>query len=193
MNGSVIGKLYNDFTDISTYLLQENQITFNSDLERYFKKIFILSIASQFEHQIHDILMRFTQNASSNSFELVSFVRKKAISMNYHTFFNWGDKNEIDKPGKNANSFFALFGDEFKKSAEADVKEDINLNEGIRAFLELGHIRNILAHSNFAAYPFENKTIEEIVALYKQAELFIQYIEQKLVSKNSNWNGKIIT
>jgi hypothetical protein len=100
--------------------------------------------------------------------------------MQYHTYFNWGEKGDLDKPGKNANTFFSLFGEEFKKNVEAEINADKNLESAVKVFLEIGHIRNTLVHSNFAAYNLDNKTADEIFELYKKGFEFIVYIQAKL-------------
>jgi hypothetical protein len=63
---------------------------------------------------------------------------------------------------------------------EKEIKESIALEGAVRSFLEVGHLRNILVHSNFAAYDIENKTADEIFMLYKNGLPFIEYIENKL-------------
>jgi hypothetical protein len=100
--------------------------------------------------------------------------------MQYHTYFAWGEKGNPDKPGKNANTFFALFGDEFKVTAENEINASSTLNTAVKAFLEIGHLRNILVHSNFAAYNLDNKTADEIYKLYMTSLPFIEYIKRKL-------------
>ncbi len=55
----------------------------------------------------------------------------------------------------------------------------VDLSEAVAAFLELGDLRNLLVHENFAAYLLE-KTSEEIYKLYRQALRFVGYIEGKL-------------
>jgi hypothetical protein len=152
----------------------------SSDANKYFKKVIVLSSASYFEHLIQDLLVDFISRETNNNTKAVNFFKKKAISLQYHTYFTWGEKNNPDKPGKNANTFFALFGDDFKKSVETEIKASSDLEASVKAFLEIGHLRNILVHSNFAAYNLDNKTTEEIFELYKTGMPFIEYIKSKL-------------
>ena len=97
-----------------------------------------------------------------------SFVSKKALSRQYHTLFDW--------KGKNANSFFGLFGEEFKEFAKLKVKDDDNLNVGIKNFLELGHLRNQLAHDNYATFIL-SLTVEDISEKFISAQSFVLNIE----------------
>jgi hypothetical protein len=174
--------LNKEYKSIMSFLEENSQPSLSSDVNKYFKKVIVLSAASYFEHSIQEILVEFISTETNNNIKAISFFKKKAISMQYHTYFSWGEKNNPDKPGTNANSFFALFGDEFKKSVDAEIKADPILAETVKAFLEIGHIRNILVHSNFAAYNLDNKTADEIFKLYKKGLPFIEYLKNKLSS-----------
>lgn len=172
--------LYNEYQSIVTVLNDNRQPSLSSDVNKYFKKVIILSSASYFEHRIKELLVGFVMQKSNNDVRVVNFFKKKAIGMQYHTYFNWGEKDNPDKPGKNANTFFSLFGEDFKKKTEEQIKVSPQLNDSIKAFMEIGHLRNILVHSNFAAYNLDNKTTEEIVTLYKTGLSFIDFIQQIL-------------
>ena len=172
--------LNEEYKSIVSFLNEKAQPSLSSDVNKYFKKVIALSSASYFEHKIQDVLIEFVTKETNNNTRAVSFFKKKAIGMQYHTFFSWGEKDNPDKPGKNANSFFALFGDEFKKKVEDEIKNNEDLERSIKAFLEVGHLRNILIHSNFAAYNLDNKTAEEIFDLYKKGLPFIEYVKVKL-------------
>ncbi|TRX02099.1 HEPN domain-containing protein [Candidatus Methylobacter oryzae] len=171
--------LNKEYETIVKFLREQSQPSLVSDVDRYFKKLFVLSSASYFEHLIQEILVEFISKETNNNLKAVSFFKKKAIGMQYHTYFNWGEKGDLDKPGKNANTFFSLFGDEFKKEVEAEINTDKELELSVKAFLEIGHIRNILIHSNFAAYNLDNKTANEIFELYKKGFQFINYLKTK--------------
>lgn len=172
--------LNDEYNAIVGFLNEKSQPSLSSDVNKYFKKVIVLSAASYFEHLIQDILVNFISRETNDSTKAINFFKKKAIIMQYHTYFTWGEKDNPDKAGKNANTFFSLFGDDFKKSVEAEIKANPSLEAAIKAFLEMGHIRNILVHSNFAAYNLDNKTVDEIFELYKNAAPFIEYIKSKL-------------
>jgi hypothetical protein len=180
MARSVVEKLYTEFKDIADYLDDNKQPSLSSDVDKHFKKVLLLSAASYFEHEIQSLIEEFIKWHSNDDVRIVFFLKKKAISGQYHTYFSWGEKNKPNKPGKNANSFFTLFGQEFKNRISNEVKENKDLDDSIKAFLWIGHIRNILVHSNFAAYNLDNNTVEEIYSKYNQACTFLGYLEGKL-------------
>jgi hypothetical protein len=179
---NVVEVLNNEYTSIIEYLDKNKQFSLSGDLKKYFQKVLILSSASYFEHEIQEILIGFISTGSNNNSKVISFFKKKAINMQYHTYFNWGEKDDPDKPDRNANAFFSLFGDNFKKECEEEVKENERLNQNIKSFLEIGHLRNILVHSNFAAaINVDTKTPDEIYNLFLNGLQFIDYIKKKLI------------
>mgnify|MGYP001800388511 CR=1 FL=1 len=173
--------LYNEYLSIVDYLNENSQPSLSSDVNKYFKKVIVLSAASYFEHKVQEILVSFIVKETNNHIPALNFFKKKAIGMQYHTYFSWGEKGRPDKPGKNANSFFSLFGENFKKQAKKQVEQSSELTVAMKAFLEIGHLRNILVHSNFAAYNFDNKTTEDVVELYKSGIPFVTFIEKLLL------------
>ncbi len=174
--------LHKEYLSIVEYLDKNLQPSLSSDVNKYFKKVIVLSAASYFEHRVQEILVDFIGRKTNNHIPALNFFKKKAIGMQYHTYFSWGEKGDPDKPGKNANSFFSLFGEEFKKQAEERVKQSPDLTKAMKSFLEIGHLRNILVHSNFAAYNFDNKTTEDVLNLYKDGTPFVTFIEELLLS-----------
>ncbi len=177
---TVVDSLQREYDSISKFLEESKETSLASDLNKHFKKILVLSSASYFESEIYQILIECITQKTNNDSRIVNFLKKKAISQQYHTYFSWGEKNEPTKPGKNANSFFSLFGNEFKVIAAKEVENNVELGKSILAFLELGHLRNILVHSNFASYNLDTKTTEDIYSLYKNSLTFIEYIKLKL-------------
>jgi hypothetical protein len=172
-----------EYLSIVGFLNSESQPSLASDVNKYFRKVFVLSAASYFEHLIQDILLKFIKEKTNDNAPALNFFKKKAIGMQYHTYFSWGEKDDPDRPGKNANTFFSLFGEDFKKNAESRIASSAPLEKAMRSFLEVGHLRNILVHSNFAAYSFENKTTEEIYDLYKEGLIFVNFIDEILLTK----------
>lgn len=170
-----------EYSTIISFLDAKMQPSLSSDANNNFKKLLALSIGSYFENEIQQILVEYVTNATNNNSVIVSFLRKKAIALQYHTYFDWGEKNEIDKPKKSANHFLALFGEDFSGTAQKEISLNPSLNDGVKAFIELGHIRNILTHSNIASYPFENKTTSELYDLYKKAVVFVDYLREKFL------------
>jgi hypothetical protein len=177
---TVVDTINEEYSSIVKYLSESNQPSFESDLNKHFKKVLLLSAASYFEHEIQKILIGFVASSSDNNPMLISLLKSKAISQQYHTYFDWGQKNDPDKPGKNANKFFSLFGANFKSEMIATVKANSDLDSSIQAFIELGHLRNILVHSNFAAYNFDTKTTNDIYDLYNKGKGFIDFLIERL-------------
>jgi hypothetical protein len=175
-----VEQLKNEYKAIEEYLMTQNQISLVSDLNKHFRKVLILSAGSYFEHRITAILSDFAKEKSNGDERIVNFLVKQAITQKYHTLFSWGKKDIPESPEKNANTFFKLFGDDFKTKVDEDIKANNKINESIKAFLEIGHLRNILVHSNFAEYVYEQKTSDEVFALFQKAEPFLDYLTNKL-------------
>jgi hypothetical protein len=129
-----------------------------------FRKALVLASASYFEHRVSTCVLDFIHECAKGNDLVVGFVKNKAISRQYHTWFKW------DEP--NANQFFGLFGSSFKQTMTERVKASEELRASIRAFLEVGNERNKIIHQDFASFALE-KTLEEIYALYQQSLLFV--------------------
>ena len=177
---TVVDIIHQEYSSIIEYLNKSNQPSLVSDINRHFKKVLLLSTASYFEHEIQEVLIIFVTTKSNNNPMLVSLLKNKAISQQYHTYFDWGEKNNPDKPRKNANKFFSLFGADFKEEMNNRIKEEEELNNSIQSFVEIGHLRNILVHSNFAAYDLETKTTDDIYNSYKNGLKFIDFLKERL-------------
>jgi len=177
---TIVDKLYEEANDIINKLQSTEEISLASDAKNYFTKVYVLSAASYFEKEVQDLLINYIKESSSNNELLTNFVKKKAINFQYHTFFNWGEKDDPTRPGKNANTFFSLFGNTFKVEINEKISSDVELQTAIKGFLEIGHIRNILVHSNFAAYNSIPKTIEEFHDLFVNGKRFIDFFKKYL-------------
>jgi len=176
---NIVEIIDSELQEVKEYLMKSEQPSMAANLEKYMAKYYALSMASYFEKEVQDIIIKFVEIRSNSSNELLSFVKKKAISLQYHTYFGWGEKDQIDKPGKNANAFFSMFGESFKALIESDIRKDAELDNAIKAFLEIGHIRNILVHSNFAAFSFDGKNTTELIDIFVKASTFIDYLRKK--------------
>jgi len=130
-----------------------------------------MAAASYFETEVRGAIEKLVQSASGGNPAVLALVKKKALERQYHTYFNW--------EAQNANAFFSHFGDNFGKKCKAEVKASEDLANSISAFLELGDMRNKLAHLNFAQFPIE-KTSEEIYTLYQNALKFLEYVKTAL-------------
>jgi hypothetical protein len=149
-----------------------------------FRKVLLISCASYFEGQITMLLKDFCRKKSGGDERLAEFLHRQAIDKKYHTLFHWG----TESPGRDANQFFKLFGGEFSNYIKAELAEtnthcgrdSEEVKDSITAFIEIGHLRNVLAHNNFAEYTYEHKTPEDIYDMYRKALLFVEYLHDKL-------------
>lgn len=63
-----------------------------------FRKALVLAAASYFEHRVSSCVLEFIRERADGSGLVVAFVKNKAVSRQYHTWFKWDDTN--------ANQFF---------------------------------------------------------------------------------------
>ncbi|WP_306603503.1 HEPN domain-containing protein [Azonexus sp.] len=167
MSSTSIDRIYRDIDQLLSLLASTGEISLRSSADDTYRKSLLLSIASYFESQLTQIVIQFAEDKTCKRHILVSLVRAKAISRQYHTWFNWD--------GSNANTFFSLFGNEFKDIVSKVVKEDQGLEASIKCFLELGRDRNRLVHQDYANFPLE-KTSGEIYQSYQSALRFVEWI-----------------
>ena len=162
---SVVDRLYSDFTQILEQV-ETTEISLRNSVEEIFQKSLYVAIGSHFEQQITHYILEFMGKASDNNVLVTEFVRNKAIARQYHTLFGW--------KGNNANAFFGLFGQDFRAYMTGYVRENPEYAEATRAFLEIGNVRNEVAH-DFESVTFE-KTSDEIYARYKEALIFVEQV-----------------
>ncbi|MBP0016351.1 MAG: hypothetical protein J7647_02190 [Cyanobacteria bacterium SBLK] len=172
MKETIVDNLHQEFNEILKHL-DSSEISLRATAEDTFRKSLLLAAASYFETQVTQILTDLVRTWGNNNVLLNEFVRNKAIAREYHKLFKWD--------GKNANSFFALFGKEFKSHMEKLVKNDPELEKSIKAFLEVGNERNRLVHKNYGNYNLE-KTSEEIYQLYQKAQFFVENLHSYLAN-----------
>lgn len=166
-----VDRLYKEFKDLVVYLEKDNEISLKNTVDENFRKALLLAAASYFESRITDDIVRFVDETSNKNKVLLSFVQNKAISRQYHTYFNWKETN--------ANTFFGLFGEVFSNFLKKEVKDNDQLNSSIKAFPEIGRERNRLVHQDFGTFSLE-KTSDEIYELYKKALMFVDSFPEKL-------------
>lgn len=168
---SDVDRIHKEFTDLIEFLASNGEISLRSSADDAFRKVLTISAASYFEHVLTGIVMEFVEETVSAEMMVTALVRNRVVSRQYHTWFTWD--------GKNANGFFGMFGEGFKAHMTALVKATPDLDNAIKAFLELGEGRNMLAHQNFAAFAMQ-KTSDEIFQLYKDAMPFIESVRTEL-------------
>jgi hypothetical protein len=171
MPSPIIERLYNDNKLLITKLLADGEISLVANTDDILRKTLLMSAASYFEDTICKAIVDYVSEITDNDSAVISLVKVKAIERQYHTYFNWD--------ASNANSFFGHFGEKYKLYAKEFVEKDPDLKESIRAFLELGSLRNQLVHQNYSIFPLE-KTADEIYHLYTIAIRFVEFIPKSL-------------
>lgn len=170
---SIIDAFYESHSGLVKFLIDQGEVSFSSGAAENLQRSLVLAIASYFEHEITEMVRDLTRRHANSSPYICTFVEKKAIARQYHTYFDWRER-------RNANSFFSLFGEEFAERAKSRIREDAALDVAVKAFLELGDTRNLLVHLNYLTYSVE-KTPDELMDLYHKAELFLAFLRRELI------------
>ena len=139
-------------------------ISLRLDVQSNFSKSLLLSSASYYEHLFAEALVGLYEEAYPGIPALAEFVRDRATGRRYSQLFSWG--------GGNANSFFKMFGNEFSTHMRNKAANDSGFSDAIRAFLDLGDLRNQLVHGNYAAFSL-GKTFDEVYDLHLKAGRFV--------------------
>ncbi len=58
-------------------------------MDNKLKKVLLVSAASFFETSITELLVKFFNIKAGNNPEIVAFLKNKAISRQYHSYFDW--------------------------------------------------------------------------------------------------------
>lgn len=161
--------------------LQEAEPSLASSAESSFAKTLVLAGASYLEHSVQQCIIALYRDVAPEEGPVVQFVSNKAIARQYHTFFEWN--------AGNANSFFAMFGGKLRTAVKELVQKEPDLDTSIRAFLELGGVRNQLVHQNYAAFTLE-KTGDEVYALFTEARKFVVRLPELLRLGSSAGNSE---
>lgn len=173
MPSPIIDRLYEDNKLLLSKLLSDGEISLANTIDDIFRKTLLLAAASYFEYTICGVILDYVSERASADAAVIALTKIKAIDRQYHTYFDWN--------ATNANSFFGHFGEKYKQYAKGRVEQDAALKESIRAFLEIGSLRNQLVHQNYATFPLE-KTADEIYMLYTVALKFTEFVPESLHS-----------
>lgn len=168
---TAIDRLYQEHKQLVQFLEQENQLSLIVTVDESFRKSLTLAAASYFEVRTREYVVAYIEEVTQHNSRVVSFAKAKGVERQYHTYFDWKKRK--------AAPFFALFGSEFKTYIEAVIRNDSRLSESIDAFLELGELRNMLAHQDYAVFTME-KTVDDIYALYNKGLYFTEVMPTKL-------------
>lgn len=160
---------YNQNRNISERLAEIGEISLKATFDSLFAKSLLIAVTSFFEGRIQGDIIAFVREASQSP--LVSgLIQSKAISRQYHTYFNWETAN--------ANAFFALFGSDFREFMQTEVKQNSELDSAVKAFLDLGRDRNNVVHVDFATNAAA-KTADEVYDAYQTALQFVDALPVK--------------
>jgi hypothetical protein len=165
----LLDNFINDYEDLKKLLIKHSEISFQSFIEPHLTKTFLLSCASFYESQIREIMKIFMSNNAKDE-RLISFAMNLGINRQYHQYFQWESNN--------INNFLGLFGDKFKISVSNEIKSREDLNNGMKAFLIIGNLRNKIVHNNFLEYYLPN-TFDEIIEMNNQALIFLTFLHEK--------------
>lgn len=171
VSGGPVQKSYEEIKDLIDFLFSSGQISFATSVEETFRKTLVLAAASNFEDRVINALEAFIRDKSNSCEEIMYFTRRTGIERKYFTYFQWGKNN--------ANSFFSLFGPDRLEHFKGKVKDDPELGEAVKVFLELGELRNNIAHNNFVEFSCD-KTIDEVYQMYVKASRLVEFIESEL-------------
>lgn len=149
---------------LTAHLQSTGEISLLATVEPAFAKTLLVSAASYYEDRMTEVIVGLYEYNGNSPVALAEFVRNQAIGRRFAQLFTWGDTN--------ANRFFRLFGNEFLNYMRQEVLTNRILDESIRAFLELGKLRNDMVHGNYADFPL-NKTADDVFGLYQKAGPFV--------------------
>jgi hypothetical protein len=172
--------LYTDFTENYKRLVDIGEVSFANSYQSQFAKVILLASASYFESAI--TLAIHSMLNPAQCLITKTFIENKALTRQYHSLFDWNDRS--------ANKFFAYFGHDFKAFMIAKLRQDAEIKGSIDNFLELGDLRNQLAHKNYIVFVL-NLTPEEIYAKFLDAHSFIDNLSnymnefKQLLAENS--------
>lgn len=168
---TIVDRMYQEHNAVVQYLLASEELSFSITADTSFRKALVIAAASYFETQVIMIINDFVIETSSGNQALSSFVSNKALHRQYHALFDWN--------ANNANSFYGLFGEPYKKYMQGRIKVEVQLDSGVKAFISLGDRRNKLAHGNFSLFELD-LTAEEIYAEYISAKRFVDELASSL-------------
>jgi hypothetical protein len=164
MLASPVDRMHAEFHDVLSIMERSGEISLLSVLSDNFRKSLLLCAASFFERRLTEVVLEFVREKSHPTDLIPALVQNKAISRQYHSWFDWDRSN--------ANKFFSLFGDRFKTCMEQHVAADPELRAAVSSFIEIGRDRNRLVHQDYGTFLLE-KTADDIYDAYIRALKFV--------------------
>ncbi|WP_023270162.1 HEPN domain-containing protein [Acinetobacter gyllenbergii] len=143
---------------------ESDLISFYTNYNNIFPKLFAVAAANFFEKYICDlIILTFCDQKSLFS----EFISNQALERKYHSMFNWKESN--------ANQFYGLFGETFKEHMKSLLKHNTLMKDNEKEFMFLGKVRNEIVHKGISTYNL-NKTASEINTTFEKSILFITFL-----------------
>lgn len=168
MAPTAIDSLMEEHRAVDAILRSQGELSRAISLEILFKRAFVVASGSYCEEQLTDILEAFA--ARHRDARLTVFVRKRALDRKYHDLFDWSVLN--------ANRFWGFFGEDFKDDTLAALKENEEAARSMRSFVQLGQLRNLVAHG-FAKASVD-RTVDELETLAREALMFVSFVAGRL-------------
>ena len=167
--------MYDDYINddklLSKVIQSESDlISFYSNYNNIFPKLFVVATANFFEKYICDLIIKiFCERESLFS----EFVSNQALERKYHSMFSWKESN--------ANSFYGLFGEGFREHMKSLLKTNSEMKDNEKEFMFLGRARNEIVHKGISMYNL-NKTAQEINVIFEKSIKFIIYLFDQIKS-----------
>ena len=164
--GTAIDTLYSSRSALIDFLIEKRETSLQIIADENLRKTLLMSIASYFEVELTRVVREFADEVAGKGHVITFIIQNKAISRQYHTWFDWN--------AQNVNKFLRLFGEEFQQYATHAISQDRSLEKATRDFISLGESRNRLVHRDFANFTL-NQTSEDLYGSYRSAIKFIRW------------------
>ena len=153
-----VDRVYAELQSIQVILTEHGSPSDVVAFETFAAKTLLLAAASYFEKTVIGLINEHMTAASLSS-TVPYFLNKQALTRKYHTLFDW-EKDNI-------KAFVKLFGTDFQQVTLSYLAEEQG-GLAAAAFMQVGSLRNLLVHNNYANYDI-GKNSGEIYTSYTQA------------------------
>ena len=161
MDIAILRTMINRNQEVHRYLLAGGEVTLAIETEIVFKRAFVVACGTWCERRLMTVVQEWA--ARHGDIRLTEFIRIRALERRYHDMFAWD--------ASNANRFFGCFGDSFKQACAERFSDDAHLRKAMHGFMDLGRLRNTVAHE-FATASVD-RTLNELEGLLDDAEAFL--------------------
>jgi hypothetical protein len=166
-------ELYAEYKELADGLAASNELTFASTASAALTKNLLLAAASRLEVVFSESICSLFSSEDPAARIKQNFVRNRALSRRFHTFFDW-EKNNIGQ-------VFSAFGPEFKTYAQELTRDDEEFTTSYQSFLQICSLRNELVHNDFATFPID-KTLDELAMQYSKSAAWLETLRHLVES-----------